>query len=117
MVLLRPTPLFWLARRHPPAYGGGVMATRFKRTNKPNLDFAVDYGNYYGRVKLHGSFSREIATARSILGKRVTKANDGAPSPDWRTQKHPTLDLTSLVGKFVLCQHFILLEAGKIVAN
>jgi len=35
------------------------MATRFKRTNIPNLDHAIDYGTYYGRVKLHGKLIRE----------------------------------------------------------
>ena len=35
------------------------MATRFKRTNVPNLDYAIDYGTYYGRVKLRGKLVRE----------------------------------------------------------
>ncbi len=34
------------------------MATRFKRTNIPNLDFAIDYGTGHGRVKLHGKLIR-----------------------------------------------------------
>jgi hypothetical protein len=55
------------------------MPTRFKRTNKPNLDFAIDYGNYYGRVKLEGKF----ILPRNIVERSLTQFTNevGGRSP------------------------------------
>jgi integrase len=58
------------------------MATRFKRTNIPNLDFAVDYGTYYGRVKLRGKLIREClgktkrAAEQKLPGWLITKRGE-----------------------------------------
>ena len=46
------------------------MATTFKATRIPNLDLAVEYGTYYGRVKIRGKLIREC------LGKTQKAASD-----------------------------------------
>ena len=47
------------------------MATRFKRTNIPNLDFAIDYGTYCGRVKLRRKLIRECLEETKRAGGRT----------------------------------------------
>ena len=56
------------------------MATKFKRTNTPNLDLAIEYGTYYGRVKVGGKLIREC------LGKTKRAAEEKLVVNGWLVQ-------------------------------
>jgi hypothetical protein len=56
-----------------------TMATRFKRTHMANLDYAIDYDTYYGRVKIGGKVILECPALRMAVQQR-----SGAESREFR---------------------------------